>query len=107
MVIPVVVTIPVAFVHMPAILVMIIVRVAPICASVWWTVPAPGNPYVPAAVVTPVSVDPGIAFTRHRRTAFITHRWRRLAADDDADLRRRRSCEGGSRNGGHGKRADK
>jgi hypothetical protein len=58
-------------------------------------------------VDTPVSVNPGISFTRRWRTTLITHRWRRLAPNDYSDLCGCRSRESGGRYGGHGKGADK
>src|ERR1017187_4081688 len=106
-VIAMIIFIPVAFVQMPAVLVVVVVRMAPVRTSIRRMIPASGNPYIPASVVAPVTVDPGIAFARHRRTTLIAHRWRRLATDNDADLRGRRSRESGSCNGGHGQRTDK
>ena len=106
-VITMILAVPVAFMQVPAVLVVVVVRMATIRTSVRRAIPASGNPYISASVIAPVTVDPGIAFARHRRTTLITQGWRRLAADDDANLCGRRSSETGSRDGGHGQGADK
>jgi hypothetical protein len=85
MVIAVIVTVPVSFVEAPSFLVMVIVRMAPIGASVRRPVPTSGNPYVLSVSGTPVAVDPGEAFARRRGASLIAQRGR-ISADIDADL---------------------
>src|ERR1700738_2731347 len=62
MVIAVVFMVPVAFVHLPALLVVVVVGVAPIGSLVGWPLPAARNPDVAATVGSPVAVDPLKAF---------------------------------------------
>ena len=66
MVIPVTVAVlfvfPMSFMQLPALLVVIVVRVAPGGAFVGGTVPASLNPAVVMAVGNPISFDPGIAW---------------------------------------------
>src|ERR1035437_6078542 len=106
-VITMILAVPVAFMQVPAVLVVVVVRMAPIRTSVRRVIPASTHPDVTALVDTPISVNPRVSLTRGWRTALIAHRWRWLAADDNADLRGRRSRKSGGRDGGHGQGADK
>ena len=84
-VIAMVFAIPVAFMHLPAPLVVVVVRMAPIGAGVRWTLPDAGDPDVPAAALTPIAIDPDEALFRHGRPYLIPDWWRR-GADIDLDL---------------------
>ena len=77
--------IPVAFVHTPAFLVVVVVRMGPVGAGIRRAIPAAWNPDVTALVDSPVAIDPGIAFARDRWACFITQ-WGRCSADVDANL---------------------
>ena len=76
--------IPVAFMHLPALLVVVIVRMAPVGTGVGWPLPDAGVPDIVAAAIPPITIDPGVAFSRHRRPYLIPHR--RGSAEIDADL---------------------
>lgn len=95
-VIAVVFVIPVAFVHLPASLVVVVVGVAPVGAGVRWPLPAAGNPDVAAAARAPVAVNPGVTFSWHGWPYLIADRWR--CAEIDLDLTECRGsqslCEG-------------
>jgi hypothetical protein len=90
-VIAVVVAIPVAFMHLPALLVVVIVRMAPIGASVRWTLPHAGDPDITTVALTPIAIDPDVAFCRNRRSYLIPDWWRRRA-DINLDLAECRDC---------------
>jgi hypothetical protein len=90
-VIAMVVAIPVAFMHLPAPLVVVVVRMAPVSASVRWPLPHAGDPDIAAAVLTPIAIDPNVAFSRHRRSNLIPDWWRR-SADINLDLAECRDC---------------
>lgn len=81
----VVLVVPVAFVHLPALLVMIIVRMIPVGAFVRRTVPVSPDPVVVAAIGGPISFDPGVARARHRSTGFVA-KWWRCGSDVDRNL---------------------
>jgi hypothetical protein len=91
MVIAVVVAIPVAFMHLPAPLVVVVVRMAPIGASVRWPLPHARNPDIAAVALTPIAIDPDVAFCRNRRSYLIPDWWRR-SADINLDLAECRDC---------------
>jgi uncharacterized protein (DUF983 family) len=81
-----------AFVEMPAVVVMIVVGVVPIAAGVRRTVPTSANPHVASLVDSPIAIDPSVSFARRRRAALVAQR-RRSATDDDTDLRECRSTD--------------
>jgi hypothetical protein len=85
MVIAMIVMVPVSFVELPSLLVMVIVRMAPIGAGVRRPVPTSGNPYVLSVSCAPIAIDPSVSFAGRRGTSFITHWWR-ISADIHADL---------------------
>jgi hypothetical protein len=66
--------IPVSFVHLPALLVMIVVRVAPVGAFVRRTVPASLDPAVVVAVGSPISFNPGVAGAGDWSALFVAER---------------------------------
>ena len=72
----VVFVVPVAFVQLPALLVMIIVRMIPVGSFVGRTVPVSLDPAVVAAVRGPISFYPGVAGARHGSTSLVAKRWR-------------------------------
>src|ERR1700733_10446869 len=63
----------------PAAVVVVVVRMAPIRTGVGRSAPHSGGPDISAAVPVPISIDPGIAWTRHGRPHFIAQRWRSSA----------------------------
>src|SRR6266567_3373688 len=105
-VISVILTVPVPFMHVPAILVAVIMRVAPVGARVRRPVPTSRNPDVSAPVDTPVAIDPDKAGPGRWRAPLIAYRWRR-AANDDANLPSSRRRKGGSCNGCQSESANK
>jgi hypothetical protein len=84
--------VPVAFMHLPPLLVMIIVRMAPVSAGVWRAIPAARNPDIPSTLGTPIAVNPGITLAGHRRASLITHGWRG-PADINTNLRKGGPCK--------------
>jgi hypothetical protein len=85
--------VPVAFMHLPALLIMVVVRVAPIGASVGRSLPAASSPDVTSSYVSPVSIGPYVAFARHGWTGFVAEWWWG-STDIDVDL-----SDGGSGEG--------
>jgi len=92
-VIVVVFVVPVAFVHLPALLVVVVVRVAPVGPGIGWVNPDARHPDVAASTIAPVAFRPDIAFARHGGTHFIAQR-RRCATDIDMNLGNGGSGEG-------------
>jgi hypothetical protein len=85
--------VPVAFMYLPALLVMVVVRMAPVCAGVRRLLPTAGDPGIVAAACAPVPIDPSVAFSRHGRSYLIAD-WRWWRADIDLDLAECRYCQG-------------
>ena len=83
--IAVVFSVPVPLMDLPALLVVIVVWMGPVGARVRWLLPDAGDPNVASAAISPVTVDPGIAFTGHRRPCLIAQWWR-WGADIDVNL---------------------
>jgi hypothetical protein len=77
--------VPVAFLHVPAISLMLIVRVIPVGSLVRGTLPDTGYPDVAASVKTPITINPGITLGGRWRAALVTNRWRRASTDNDAE----------------------
>jgi hypothetical protein len=98
MVIAMIFAIPVSFVELPSLLVVVIVRMAPIGTGVRRPVPTSGDPYVLSIPGAPIAIDPGVSFAGGRRTSLIAHWWRG-SADIEADLRKSRHCEHCCNNG--------
>jgi hypothetical protein len=90
-VIAMVFAIPVALMYPPALLVVVVVGMAPVGAGVGWPLPSAGDPDIVAAARAPVPIDPGVAFFRHWRSHLIAERWR-WRADIDLDLTECRDC---------------
>ena len=76
MVIAMVFVVPMAFMHLPATLIMVVVRMAPVGSCIGWPLPNPGDPDIPSAASSPVAVNPDKAFARKRRPRFIANGWR-------------------------------
>jgi hypothetical protein len=91
MMIAMVFVIPMAFMHLPATLIMVIVRMAPVSSRIRWPLPNPWNPDIPSAANSPVTIDPHEAFSWKRRSYLITNGWWRRA-DVNLDLAERRNC---------------
>jgi hypothetical protein len=88
----VILMIPVPFMHLPALTVVIIVRVVPICPFVGRTVPAPCYPAIVMPMRSPIPLDPGVARTWTRPTLLVAvRRW--CASDVHANLSRSRDGE--------------
>jgi len=67
--------VPVSFVELPALLVVVIVRMIPVGSFVGRTVPASLNPAVVAAIGGPISIYPGVAGAGHWSTGLDAERW--------------------------------
>jgi hypothetical protein len=93
MVIAVVIMIPVAFMYLPAALVVVIVRMGPVRASIRRALPDAGIPDITPAIVAPIAVNPGVALARHGRPDFIADGWWR-SADINMNLAKCRHCQG-------------
>jgi hypothetical protein len=92
-VIAMVFAVPMTFMNLPALLVVVVVRMAPVCAGVGRTLPDAGDPDITAAPRAPVPIDPGIAFSGHGRSHLIADWWR-WGSDIDLDLTECRNCQG-------------
>jgi len=78
--------VPVAFMKLPPLLIVIVMRMVPICALVRRLCPASSNPSVMVAVWGPIALNPGVAGTGRIASLFVTNR-RRSAADVYRNLR--------------------
>src|SRR5580692_132855 len=85
--------VPMTFMHLPALLVVVVMGMAPIGASVRRAHPDTGHPYIAASTVAPVAFGPDISLAGHGGTNLVAQR-RRRAPDVDMDL-----CDGGSGEG--------
>ena len=92
-VIAVVFAVPVSFMNLPTFAVVVVVGVGPVGAGVGWPLPDARDPDVAVATRAPVSIDPGVAFSRHDRSYLIADWWR-WGADIDLDLAECRNCQG-------------
>jgi hypothetical protein len=95
----VVLVVPVAFVHLPALLVMVVVGMIPVGTLVGWALPDADVPDVTASIVAPVALGPYITRTGHAWLNLAAERWRGTA-DVDVDL-----GDGGCGKGGKDKAA--
>jgi hypothetical protein len=77
--------IPVAFVHPPSLLVVVIVGMAIVGAGVGRLLPASTNPYVPTVLIAPIALGPNVSLSGSLRTNLIPQGWR-VSADIDAYL---------------------
>jgi hypothetical protein len=90
----VVFVVPMAFVHLPALLVVVVVGMVPIGACIGWLLPDATVPDVAASIVAPVSFDPDITRTGHAWLNLSAEGWRG-ATDVDVDLGGGGCCESG------------
>lgn len=86
--------VPMTLMHLPALLIVIVVRMVPVGPLVGWLIPATGDPSVVMPVGFPVAVNPCISATRSVSTPFKAQRGRR---NPDVNAN---SCEGGKSDGG-------
>jgi hypothetical protein len=89
--------VPVAFMHLPALLVVVIMRMAVVGPLVWGALPDAIVPDVAPSIVAPVALGPDEANAWRGRTHFTAKGWW-CAADVDVDLRnsgcsKRGDCE--------------
>lgn len=98
-VVAVVVMVPVAVVHLPATLVVVIVWMAPVGAVVGWALPDSGTPGIAAPVISPVAFSPDVPLAGHGRTNF-SAKGRGRATDVNVNL-----CDGGGDQTGEGQAA--
>jgi hypothetical protein len=92
-VVAVVIVIPMAFMYLPALLVMVVVGVGPIGSCIGWALPGTGHPHIVIASNAPVTIDPGVALCWYRWSRFIADR-RRRGADINLNLAECRDCQG-------------
>jgi hypothetical protein len=85
MVVTMVLMIPVAFMHPPALLIVIVVWMAPVSSPIRRPLPNTRPPDVSAVHIAPVSFRPHIALAWHCRTDFVAER-RRSAANVNSNL---------------------
>jgi hypothetical protein len=85
--------VPMAFVHLPATVKMVVVRMTPVGSRVGWPLPTPGDPYIAAAAWSPIAIHPGVAFSGHSGPYLITN-GRRRRADVNLYLAECRNCQG-------------
>jgi hypothetical protein len=81
----VLITVPVTFMHLPTLLIVVIMWMAPLSALVRRTLPGAASPYVTAAFISPIAFLPNIALARHCRANFAA-KWRWVATDVNPDL---------------------
>ena len=75
MVIAMVFVVPMAFMHLPALLVMVVVRMAPVSPLVRRTLPGAWTPNVAATLSSPIAFGPHKTGARHGRPSFVAQRW--------------------------------
>ena len=91
MMIAMVFVVPMAFMHRPAALIVVIVRMAPVSSRIRWPLPNSWHPDIPPAANSPVAIHPDKTFARKRWPYLITNGWWRRA-DVNLDLAERRNC---------------
>jgi hypothetical protein len=79
-VVAMVLMVPVALMQVPAIVVMVVMRMAPVSSRIRRSPPHARNPNISSAVDSPIPINPHIALARHRRTNLVADR-RRWSAD--------------------------
>ena len=76
MMVAMVFVVPVALMHVPAVVVMVVVRMAPVSPGIRWPPPDSGNPHIPSAIDSPIAIDPNKAFARYSRPNLVADRRR-------------------------------
>src|SRR5947209_9959247 len=71
--------VPMAFMHPLAFAVVVVMRMRPVSALVWGTIPSALHPSVVTALRLPIPLDPYVALAWHGPTFFISNRRRRTA----------------------------
>jgi hypothetical protein len=99
-VVAVVFMVPVAFMDRPTLLVVVVVRIAPMRPLIGRPLPGSTSPFIPPAAPGPIAVGPNITRTWHRSLDLIPHRWRGTT-DIDAHLGKSRSCKSRSQDHAH------
>jgi len=79
MTIAVIFVVPVAFMKLPSLLIVVVVRMTPICALVRRLFPSASNPSVMVALWGPIALNPDVAGTGCIASLFVTN-WRRSAS---------------------------
>jgi hypothetical protein len=92
-VIAMVFVVPMAFMHLPTTLIVVVVRMAPVSSRVGRPLPDPRNPDIPTAASSPVAINPDVTLSWKGRPCLITY-GRRWSADVDADLAECGNCYG-------------
>jgi hypothetical protein len=90
MMIAMVFMVPMTLMHLPAALIMIVVRMAPVSSRIRRPLPNPWDPDIPSAPISPVAIDPDKAFARKSRPHFIPYGWR--STEVNLDLAECRDC---------------
>ena len=91
-VIVVILMVPVAFMKLPAFLIMVVMGMGPICAFVRRALPVSCNPAIVVTLGYPVSLDPNKACTGRRATTLIAQR-RRRGSDVNRNLTECWNCQ--------------
>jgi hypothetical protein len=89
MVIAMILVVPVALMHLPPTVIMVIVRMAPVSSCVGWSLPPARDPDIPVSVRAPISVDPNETLSRDRGAWLIAQR-RWWCTDVHPNLSKRR-----------------
>jgi hypothetical protein len=77
--------VPMSLVHLPALSVVVIMRMTPVCPFKWRPDPASADPPILVTDWFPISFHPGKAWTWSRSTLLIADRWWR-SPDVDRNL---------------------
>jgi hypothetical protein len=85
--------VPMPFVKLPAFAIVIVMRMVPIGAFIWRTLPPSCNPAIAMSARCPIPVDPSETRRRDRPSHFVTKRWRRCS---DVDRNLSKSWDGQS-----------
>lgn len=84
--------VPMPLMHLPATLIVVVVRMAPVSSRVGRPLPNSRDPDIPATAISPVAIHPGIAFSGQRRPDLVPQGWR--SAKVDLNLAQSGNCKG-------------